>query len=185
MTATRFERCCRQYQVEAQHTAKRSAMLRDVLARRQERDGGREHVGTCCHQCREGRAPNHVARELGAVRLQDEHPPIAHIVGRDRYLLAHDLMEARHPVHLLCHRLRLVTDALLRAGEPFSRGKMGCYVEDWWTLDAHVVDLPDDIADAIVERHHTTPSAPSLPLFPPVMPSKLRCRINWHRRDVG
>ena len=95
-------------------------------------------------------------RGNSAVRLQDEHPPIAHIVGRDRRLLAHYLVEARCPVHLLRHRSRLVTDALPRTGEPFRRGKVGCYIEDGRSVDAHVIDSPDDIANSLVEEFHTT-----------------------------
>ena len=48
-------------------------------------------------------------------------------------------------MHLPCHRLRLVMDALPRAREPFSREKIGCYVEDGQTLDAYVIDLSDDL----------------------------------------
>jgi hypothetical protein len=70
------------------------------------------------------------ARELGAVRLQDEHPPIAHIFGRHRCLLTHDLVEARHSVHLLCHHPRIINDTPARGGELCSRGKVGWHIEN-------------------------------------------------------
>ena len=54
-----------------------------------------------------------------------------------------NLAEIRSPVHLPCHRSRLVRDALPRAGEPFRRGRIGCYIDDGRTCQCCHRQPPD------------------------------------------
>ena len=138
-----------------------------MFAGRQEGNGDGKHFRQARGDSGQDRAERHIRRIGDAIGLEDEHPPVPSVIGGDRGLLLHDLMEARDLGQALGDRQGLVADLGPGADKSPAAGKMPVEIEHRRRLDAAVIDLADEIGGTVVENRQMLPLAP--------LPRGLKC----------